>query len=66
MSLLKIKSLKVICRSKEDEAAFLRRLNLILSLYEIDGGKASYEYSIEESNQITPLETGMYRDPVQY
>jgi hypothetical protein len=62
MSLLKIKSFKMICRSKEDATTFLRRLNLILSLYGLDGERGSYEYSIEEHNQNTPVEVGTYND----
>jgi hypothetical protein len=63
MSLLRINSFKMTCRSKEDATTFLKRLNLILSLHELEGEKGSYEYSIEEQNQIIPVKIGVYNDP---
>jgi hypothetical protein len=59
MSLLKIEAFKMIFRTKEEADNFLRRLNLILSLYEREGEKGSYKYSIEDSNQNTPVEIGI-------
>jgi hypothetical protein len=59
MSLLKIEAFKMIFRTKEEADNFLRRLNLILSLYEREGEKGSYKYSIEDNNQNTPVEIGI-------
>jgi hypothetical protein len=59
MSLLRIEAFKMIFRTKEDADNFIRRLNLILSLYEREGEKGSYKYTIEGNNQNTPIEVGI-------
>jgi hypothetical protein len=59
MSLLKIESFKMIFRTKENADRFLKGLNLMLSLYEREGEKGSYKYSIEDDGKVTPIEVGI-------